>query len=107
RAKAPPVARAPAAPAVPALREIGDRAYDALVARARNEFPASTHDMLAAGLERVVDFQDVAYGAEYLDLLSGMLALDRAAAGAARDFELTRTAAKYIAVAMAYDDVYR
>jgi indolepyruvate ferredoxin oxidoreductase beta subunit len=32
-----------------------------------------------------------------------MLALDRAE----KDFALTRTAAKYIAVAMAYDDVYR
>jgi len=107
RAKAPPVPKAPAAPSTPVLREIGDKEYDALVARARNEFPAATHDMIAAGLERVVDFQDVAYGAEYLDLLNGMLALDRAASGASRDFELTRTAAKYIAVAMAYDDVYR
>jgi indolepyruvate ferredoxin oxidoreductase beta subunit len=107
RAKAPPEAKAPLAPAAPRLREIGDKEYDALIARARNEFPAATHDMIAAGLERVVDFQDVAYGAEYLDLVNGMLTLDRAASAASRDFLLTRTAAKYIAVAMAYDDVYR
>jgi len=107
RATAPPEPKAPPAPVIRTLREIGNVDYDALVARARNEFPAATHDMIAAGLERVVDFQDVAYGAEYLDLLNGMLALDRAAAGASRDFALTRTAAKYIAVAMAYDDVYR
>ena len=89
------------------LRAIGDKGYDALVARARNEFPSAAHDMIAAGLQRVVDFQDIAYGAEYLDLLNGIVALDSAANGASRDFLLTRTAAKYIAVAMAYDDVYR
>jgi indolepyruvate ferredoxin oxidoreductase beta subunit len=107
RAKAPTASEASPAPATPSLREIGDKAYDALVARARNEFPPATHDILAAGLQRVVDFQDAAYGAEYLDLLNGMLALDGAASGATREFELTRTSAKYIATAMAYDDVYR
>jgi indolepyruvate ferredoxin oxidoreductase beta subunit len=60
--------------------------------------------MIAAGLERVVDFQDVAYGAEYLDLVGSFAALDKPPAGG---YALTRAAAKYIAVAMAYDDVYR
>src|SRR5690606_33481796 len=46
---------------------------------------------------------DVAYGREYLDLVKGFLALD----GADRGYVLTLAAAKYIAVAMAYDDVYR
>jgi indolepyruvate ferredoxin oxidoreductase beta subunit len=91
----------------PALAPVGHAAYDALVTRARNDFPAATHDMVGAGLQRVVDFQDVAYGKEYLDLLAGLLALDTANGGAAKGFALTRTAAKYIAVAMAYDDVFR
>jgi indolepyruvate ferredoxin oxidoreductase, beta subunit len=107
RAKAPFAAKAPTAPPAPILREIGDKGYDALIARARNDFPDATHDMIAAGMERVVDFQDTAYGADYLDLLNAILALDRAASGANRDFQLTRSAAKYIAIAMAYDDVYR
>ena len=47
-------------------------------------FPAAAHDMIGAGLQRVVDFQDVAYGKEYLDLLSGMLALDKAAGGGSK-----------------------
>jgi indolepyruvate ferredoxin oxidoreductase beta subunit len=59
--------------------------------------------MLSAGLERVVDFQDLAYGEEYLALLGGILALD----SAAKAYALTTAAAKYLAVAMAYDDVYR
>ena len=91
----------------PALAPVGHAGYDALVTRARADFPAVTHDMIGAGLQRVVDFQDVAYGKEYLDLLAGMLALDKAAGGENKGFALTRTAAKYIAVAMAYDDVYR
>jgi indolepyruvate ferredoxin oxidoreductase beta subunit len=67
------------------------------------EFPAATQDMIAAGLARVVDFQDQAYGEEYLGLVTDFLALDNAS----KHYALTRAAAKYIAVAMAYDDVYR
>jgi indolepyruvate ferredoxin oxidoreductase, beta subunit len=80
-----------------------DSAYGALVARAKSEFPTAAQEMIAAGLRRVVDFQDAAYGKEYLDLLAGILALDNAS----KDHALTRAAAKYIATAMAYDDVYR
>ena len=43
----------------PALAPIGDAAFDALVADARTTFPASLHGMIAAGLRKVVDFQDV------------------------------------------------
>ena len=105
-------ARLPAAPSAPTkrfptLQSVGHDAYDALVARAQTDFPEVAHDMIAAGLQRVVDFQDVDYGANYLDLLAGMLALDKPHDGATCNYELTRTAAKYIAVAMAYDDVYR
>ena len=45
--------------------------------------------MLVAGLRKVVDFQDVRYGREYLDRLKGLLALDRAGGGAAQDFRFT------------------
>ncbi|HEY5131966.1 MAG TPA: indolepyruvate oxidoreductase subunit beta family protein [Bradyrhizobium sp.] len=86
-----------------ALQPLGHAAYDALVARTRAEFPEPTHNMIATGLQRVVDFQDAAYGAEYLDLLAGVLMLDSEPKG----YALTNTAAKYIASAMAYDDVYR
>jgi indolepyruvate ferredoxin oxidoreductase beta subunit len=91
----------------PGLAPVGHRAYDALVARARADFPEPAHEMIAAGLQRVVDFQDTAYGAEYLDELAPIVALDRAAAGQDRGYVLTGTAAKYVAVAMAYDDVFR
>jgi indolepyruvate ferredoxin oxidoreductase beta subunit len=59
--------------------------------------------MALPGLRKVVDFQDLAYGAEYLDRLEAVLRADDAAQG----HRLSREAAKYIANAMAYDDVIR
>lgn len=58
--------------------------------------------MVLAGLRKVVAFQDIAYGAEYLDRVERIRALDKGG-----DHDLTREAAKYIANAMAYDDVIR
>jgi indolepyruvate ferredoxin oxidoreductase beta subunit len=97
---APPVATP--AKVAPTVATPG-KAYAALLARAQAMFPSQTHDMLSAGLQRVVDFQDLAYGEEYLALLGDILQFDSAAKG----YALTRAAAKYLAVAMAYDDVYR
>ncbi len=50
-----------------------------------------------------MDFQDLAYGAEYLARVEILLGQDDATHGCV----LTREAAKYIANAMAYDDVIR
>ncbi|MFO1082413.1 MAG: indolepyruvate oxidoreductase subunit beta family protein [Reyranellaceae bacterium] len=86
----------------PDLRPIGDAGYDGLVERARS-LPAAAHRMIAAGLARVVDFQDIGYGAEYLDRVQPFAALE---AGAA-ECPLTEAAAKQIARAMAYDDPIR
>jgi indolepyruvate ferredoxin oxidoreductase beta subunit len=91
----------------PLLAPIGHAGFDALVERARTDFPVQAHDMIAAGLRRVVDFQDIAYGNEYLGQLGSVLYVDRQNGGETRGFALTVSAAKYIAVAMAYDDVYR
>jgi indolepyruvate ferredoxin oxidoreductase beta subunit len=59
--------------------------------------------MAQAGLRKVVEFQDLAYGADYLGRVETMLVRD----SADRGHVLTREAAKYIANAMAYDDVIR
>jgi len=88
-------------------RDAGHSELDRLVARIRNEFPAETKLMLFAGVRRAVDFQDVAYADEYLDRLVSLAALDLAHGGAAKQFAFTVEAAKYVAVAMAYDDVIR
>lgn len=65
--------------------------------------PGPVQPMARAGLRKVVDFQDVAYGREYLDRLATVQRAD----SAARGWALTTEAAKYIANAMAYDDVIR
>ena len=66
-------------------------------ARLPGEAPA----MALAGLRKVVEFQDLAYGADYLARVESLAARDHA------PFDLTREGAKYIANAMAYDDPIR
>lgn len=78
------------------------RDWQALAARVQ-ALPEPVVAMAMAGLRKVVDFQDCAYGALYLDRLGRVLAADRPEAG----WDLTREAAKYLANAMAYDDVIR
>lgn len=83
----------------------GHAALDKIIARIRNEFPANAHAMLYAGVKKLTLFQDAAYAHEYLDRVAALYASDKAHGGDAHDFALTGQAAKYIAVAMAYDDV--
>jgi len=91
---------------VPLPASMGRADLDALLARIR-AYPPALHDMLFAGVRRVTDFQDPAYANEYLDRIAGIYALDGVHGGAAKAWKLTATAAKYVAVAMAYDDVIR
>ncbi|HSB24131.1 MAG TPA: indolepyruvate oxidoreductase subunit beta family protein [Burkholderiaceae bacterium] len=90
-----------------APRPLPERAAGAavqpLLERIRAQFPRPAWDWLAEGLARVVDWQDVAYGDEYLDRVARLAARDN-------DKEnplLTIEAARWIAVAMSYDDVIR
>ena len=64
--------------------------------------PEPAQDMARAGLKKLVDYQDVAYGGEYLDRLEAIARQD-----AGPDHAFTREAAKYLANAMAYDDILR
>ncbi|MDE0304595.1 MAG: indolepyruvate oxidoreductase subunit beta family protein [Albidovulum sp.] len=68
-----------------------------------SEIPAPARDMAYRGLRKVVEFQDLRYGREYLDKIALAARSDREEFG----FELTREAAKHVANAMAYDDVIR
>jgi indolepyruvate ferredoxin oxidoreductase beta subunit len=63
--------------------------------------------MLFAGVKRLTDYQDPAYAGEYLDRLAELYTLDQRHDGATTGFAFTIAAAKYVAVAMAYDDVIR
>ncbi len=105
RAAAPPAL--PADPMATAARALPERAASAalqpLVDRIRAQFPRPAWDWLGEGLARVVDWQDVDYGTEYLDRVAQLLAADPAGP----DDQLAIEAARWIAVAMSYDDVIR
>jgi len=93
------------------LEEMPDRTghpeLDRLIQRIRTEFPEVAWPLLFAGAKKLTDFQDPAYASEYLDRVASLLALDQKHGGEARNFEFTVQAAKYVAVAMSYDDVIR
>jgi indolepyruvate ferredoxin oxidoreductase beta subunit len=81
--------------------------YTRAVDRVARDIPVEAREMARVGLQHVTDFQDPAYGHLYLDRLTELAVLDRARGGADRSYALTREAAKYLANAMAYDDVIR
>ncbi|RWC29565.1 MAG: indolepyruvate oxidoreductase subunit beta family protein [Mesorhizobium sp.] len=78
------------------------KGWQALAARVA-ALPAPVRDMALRGLRKVVDYQDIAYGGEYLDRLDRAVALD----DAGHDFALSTAAAKHLANAMCYDDMIR
>jgi indolepyruvate ferredoxin oxidoreductase beta subunit len=84
----------------------GHPALDDLLRRLRM-LPEPAQAMAYAGIKRLVSFQDVAYAGAYLDRLAELARLDGAHGGAARQFAFTTEAAKYLAVAMSYDDLIR
>jgi indolepyruvate ferredoxin oxidoreductase beta subunit len=85
----------------------GHPALDKIVHRIRAEFPEEAQPLLYAGAKKLTDFQDPAYGDEYLTRVAALHGLDRKNGGANNGFAFTVQAAKYVAVAMAYDDVIR
>ncbi|PBB69484.1 indolepyruvate oxidoreductase subunit B [Mesorhizobium sp. WSM4312] len=76
--------------------------WQALAARI-DLMPAAVRDMALRGLRKVVDYQDIAYGGEYLDRLDKAVAVDRADHAHA----LSIAAAKHLANALCYDDMIR
>jgi indolepyruvate ferredoxin oxidoreductase beta subunit len=85
-------------PAGPAVAPLLDRL---------SRLPARVQTTAREGVKRAVDFQDVRYGALYLDRLEKVIAVDLKNGGEARSLKLSKAIAKYLALAMAYDDVIR
>lgn len=84
----------------------GNDELDKIGARLR-AFPEIVQPMLAAGARKLVDYLDPAYALEYLERVGMLFDLDRAHGGEAKAFAFTVAAAKYLAGAMAYDDIAR
>ena len=104
---APHIESAPAKSLPQPPESVGKPALDALLHRIHSGFPQAARPMLFAGTRQVVDYQDPAYANEYLDRIAAILKLDERLGGKKLGYRLTDTAAKYVAVAMAYDDVIR
>ncbi len=76
---------------------------DALAARVEAELPQATQDIALQGVLRALDFQDLRYANEYIDLLVAFANVD----SAARQHELTREVARQLALQMCYEDTIR
>ncbi len=81
-------------------------ALSALTSRIQANFPASVHEILFAAVQRLAEYQDVAYAAEYLDRLDPIRDLDRQY-GKEGKFTLLRETARYLALWMSYEDAIR
>jgi len=80
-------------------------ALAALAARLTANFPAASHAILFAGIERLADYQDVAYASAYLDRLEPIRALAQQQGG--QDAALLSETARYLALWMSYEDAIR
>lgn len=71
-------------------------------------FPGEVHAMLALGHARVLQYQDAAYAALYLQRLARVRDAERAGdPGAAHGWATTRETARWLALWMAFDDIVR
>lgn len=83
---------------------LGSPELDQRLARVR-ALPAAAQVAALAGLKRAIDFQDIAYGDEYLARIEALRSLDERHGGASHGHAFTAAAAKHVANAMCYDDV--
>ncbi|HET7526111.1 MAG TPA: DUF6537 domain-containing protein, partial [Burkholderiaceae bacterium] len=79
-----------------------------LAAEVAAQFAPAVQPMLALGHARVLQYQDAAYAALYLQRLARVRDAERAAdAGATHGWATTREAARWLALWMAFDDIVR
>lgn len=76
---------------------------EALAERIESGLPESARQIALHGALRALDYQDVAYSNEYLDLLADVVKLD----DASRGYALTAEVARQLALQMCYEDTVR
>lgn len=75
---------------------------------AAETFPAAARDIIAAGYDRVVGFQDARYGGLYLERLRAIDQAERACDPESRHGgRVLRETARFLALWMAFDDIVR
>lgn len=93
-----------------ALRETGviEDAVLPLPAREAGTWPASVAEIADLGYARMLEFQDTRYATLYRERVGMMLAAERAAdSSGSNGYALTREAARFLALWMAFDDIVR
>jgi indolepyruvate ferredoxin oxidoreductase beta subunit len=88
----------------PRPRKSGHRLH-ALAERIQSSFPPQSHDILLSGVERLADYQDERYAADYLDRLDTLTTLE--AAHGDGQFRLLRETGRHLALWMSYEDAIR
>lgn len=98
------LAPAPPSPAQPAM--VFDRPPAAFAAAVAG-LPSEVRLLAGHALARLADYQNDDYASLYMARLGDVVAADRAAGGAAREFALGRAVAQRLAAWMAFEDVIR
>lgn len=70
-------------------------------------FPKAVRDFASEGVRRLTQYQDKAYAGHYLDRLEQVLTAEKEASGGRQRYVLTREAARFLTLWMAYEDVIR
>lgn len=94
-------------PEAPVAQKARHPKVQRLLDEMHQHFPTEAHSLMSAGLRRTLEFQDLGYARQYLDHMRILRDLDEKHGGPAKSWALTTAAARYVAVAMAYDDVIR
>ena len=97
---------APVAEAVEAAPAPSTGGLSALRRIVAERLPEPVRATATLGIERLTDYQDAAYAAAYLDRIAAVADAERQLASNT-DWTLTREAARYLALWMAYEDVIR
>ncbi len=99
---------APSDPATTPLHQAVGPKLRALAQSIEAVFAPSTHDIIASGLTRLADYQDVGYATLYAQRLQNMAqALKSAAVAPALADEILREGGRHLALWMSYEDTVR
>lgn len=79
----------------------------ALLDTVQADLPKQAHEFTVEGIKRLLDYQDIAYATEYLQLVVDMFKTDQANQGELHQFALTREVARHLALWMSYEDTIR
>ena len=79
--------------------------FEALHRQSREQFPSQAQELIGAGIDQCLDWQDPAYARLYLERLQPFAALDQARGDSA--YTLLLEVARQLALTMSYEDTIR